>query len=376
MSETGEEFQNFRALNAGGNAAECDTLIRNMAKLFVHVAERCDDEQIEKYDDILCKLSEVVELEARKYVSEAFCKLPRAPGTVVAKLAGDESIEVAGPILEFSPLLTDDDLIEIVSGRSELHRVAIAGRAQVNSRVSGALFEHGQEASLVRLADNENAEIIAADAAGALSRLGANTKLQDSLKARSDLDWRAVQAAVIAASNEVSGVLSGTSVAPSLNVVKGAQAVAYNKFINKAGFSREEWLAAWGQVQGLNDRKKLNNSMIMRFCRFGYGHHVAAGFTKAAAMPSAAMLTWLARGDLIAVTVALRAHDFDLSEFQAIIAILPWAEPVTPEQIESMADRFDSLPVEEAADIFAFWRRHGFREAANGDNQVAVQQAS
>lgn len=376
MSETGEEFQNFRALNAGGNAAECDTLIRNMAKLFVHVAERCDDEQIEKYDEILCKLSEVVELEARKYVSEAFSKLTRAPGTVVAKLAGDESIEVAGPILEFSPLLTDDDLIEIVSGRSELHRVAIAGRSSVNSRVSGAIFEHGEEASVIRLAGNDNAEIIAADAAGALSRLGSNTELQDRLQARSDVDWQAVQSAVISASAEVSEVLNGAPEAPSLNIVKGAQAVAYNKFINKAGFSRDEWLVAWGQVQGLNDRKKLNNSMIMRFCRFGYGHHVAAGFTKAAAVPSAAMLTWLARGDLIAVTVALRAHDFDLHEFESIIAILPWAEPITPEQVEAMADRFDSLPVEEAAEIFAFWRRHGFREAANGDEKVAVQQAS
>ena len=91
-----------------------------MAKLFRHVVDRCDDEQIAKYDEVLCQLAEIVEAEARADVAEMLAPLSRAPGSVVIMLANDK-IEVAAPLLEFSSVLSDDDLIEIVQAQSEGH---------------------------------------------------------------------------------------------------------------------------------------------------------------------------------------------------------------------------------------------------------------
>src|SRR6185312_7624158 len=117
MTETEDAtraFSTFRVLNGDANIVERDQLFRNMAQLFSYVSDRCDDEQVAQYDEVLCQLAELVEVEARAHVAKLLAPLDRAPGNVVNKLAND-SIEVAQPLLEFSNVLNDDDLIDIVS---------------------------------------------------------------------------------------------------------------------------------------------------------------------------------------------------------------------------------------------------------------------
>jgi uncharacterized protein (DUF2336 family) len=47
-------------------------------------------------------------------LSEALKDIANAPSDVVKQLAMDPEIDVTGPILEFSPILTDEDLLEII----------------------------------------------------------------------------------------------------------------------------------------------------------------------------------------------------------------------------------------------------------------------
>ena len=70
MEEGRRAFSTFRVLNGDANHAERDQLFRNMAQLFTYVSDRCDDEQVAQYDDVLCQLAELVEAEARAYVEK------------------------------------------------------------------------------------------------------------------------------------------------------------------------------------------------------------------------------------------------------------------------------------------------------------------
>ena len=158
MEDGQRAFSTFRVLNGDGNILERDQLFRNMAQLYSYVSDRCDDEQVAQYDEVLCQLAELVEVEARTHVAKLLAPLDRAPGNVVNKLAND-SIDVAAPLLEFSNVLSDDDLIDIVSNQSEAHRVAIAGRNNVPERVGDAIVEHGGATSVSRLVSNNTAEL-------------------------------------------------------------------------------------------------------------------------------------------------------------------------------------------------------------------------
>src|SRR5690349_2099876 len=185
MEDGQRAFSTFRVLNGDSNILERDQLFRNMAQLYSFVSDRCDDEQVAQYDEVLCQLAELVEVEARTHVAKLLAPLDRAPGNVVTKLANDE-IVVAQPLLEFSNVLSDDDLIEIVAKQSEEHRVAIAGRSHVPERVGDAIAEHGGAPSVNKLATNKSAELGRETVERLVLRASTDATLASNLRGRAD----------------------------------------------------------------------------------------------------------------------------------------------------------------------------------------------
>lgn len=365
----GRAFENFRALSGTPNIGECDTLIRNMAQLFSHVSERCDDEQVAQYDEVLCQLADLVETEARAHVARLLAPLDRAPGTVVVKLANDE-IEVARPLLEFSNVLSDDDLIDIIQNLTEDHRVAIAGRKTVTDRVGGAIVTHGQQPSLRRLVSNENAQLGEHTMPTLMKRVSEVPELAAELRMRTDIDWEAVRGQIDDAGRKVMQELGlGT---PSTSTISGrASAVVYNRLKNRAGFDAQEWKIAWNQVKALNDRKRLDPRAIERFARFGYGHHTAAGLTLMLNVRPDVVVKWLANQDYVAVTVAARALGMSPELFENVVAVMPWRDLPGREDRENVRRRFEALSPAEARGIFDLWRAHSFRRRGEPPKEPA-----
>lgn len=360
QQEKGRAFETFRALTGTPNVDECNVLIRNMAQLFAHVSERCDDAQVAQYDEVLCQLADLVEAEARAQVAHLLAPLDRAPGTVVVKLAND-AIEVARPLLEFSNVLSDDDLIEIVQNLSEDHRVAIAGRKQLTDRVGGAIATHGEEPSMRRLVTNEHAELGEYTLPKLIERVGDHPTLAEELRARTDIDWDAVRDQIDEAGHKVLGELGLGAAGSEGAAVERVNAVVYNRIKNRAGFDAQEWKIAWNQVRALNDRKRLDARAIERFARFGYGHHSAAGLTLMLNVMPDIVVKWLANQDYVAVTVAARALGMRPELFENLVAVMPWRELPSDEERANIRRRFEALSSGEARGIFDLWRAHSFR---------------
>ena len=373
--ESGQQraFSTFRVLNGDSNILERDQLFRNMAQLYSFVSDRCDDEQVAQYDEVLCQLAELVEVEARTHVAKLLAPLDRAPGNVVSKLANDE-IEVAAPLLEFSNVLSDDDLIEIASRQSEAHRVAIAGRTSVPERVGDAIVEHGGAPSVVRLVRNDKAELGRQALHKLVERAATDTSLASDLRGRSDIDWGSLRDEIGAAGQKVLDVLGAAQARPLDPVTAGkVNAVVYNRLRNRAGFSAHEWKVAYNQVKALYDRHQLDERALMRFARFGYGHHSAAALTVMLHVSPEVFVKWLAMQDYVATTVALRALDISPDLFEALVATMPWRDLPTEEDKQNVRKRYEALSQEEAAGIFELWRSHAFRrKPAGGSDRVVA----
>jgi len=359
-SENLRAFANFRVLNGEADAAERDHLIRNLAQLFSYVSDRCDDEQVAQYDEVLCQLADIVETEARAHVAKLLAPLERAPGSVVLKLANDV-IEVAGPLLEFSNVLSDDDLIEIAEHQSEAHRVAIASRKGLTGRVGEAIATFGAEPSLTRLLNNDQARLSHKAVEKIAERALENMAFAQMLRGRRDIDWADVRAevtAVGARALEGLGLLSRTENATTASRV---QAVVYNRIKNQAGFSAQEWKLAWNQVKALADRRRFDLKALHRFTRFGYGHHTAAGLTMLLEVRPEIVVKWLAMQDYVAFTVAARAIGLDADLFESVVGVLPWRDMPSQADILNVRKRYEALSEDEASGIFELWRSHAFR---------------
>ncbi len=354
-------FSTFRVLNGHPDKLERDQLFRNMAQLFAFVSDRCDDDQVAQYDEVLCQLADLVEVEARAHVARLLAPLDRAPGTVVSKLAND-AIEVAEPLLEFSNVLSDDDLIDIISHRSESHRLAIAGRASVPDRVGEAIANFGGHATLTRLVANEGAELGDATLNKLVERAAADPELAADLRGRTDIDWSGVRESIENASGKVLAGLANEPASVGGAVADRVHEVVYNRLRNRTGFSSSEWKLAYNQVKALSDRRQLDEKALIRFARFGYGHHSAAALTVMLKIAPEVFVKWLAMQDYVATTVALRALSITPELFSAIVASLPWRDLPTEEDKANVRRRFEALTQEEANDIFELWRAHAFRK--------------
>lgn len=98
------------------------------------------------------------DLRARETLAWQLCRSHSAPRDVVLALARDVD-SVASPILEYSPLLTDEDLAEILSGPSVNKRIAVARRPGLGRRVAELLAEVGDSVALARLLENPTAHV-------------------------------------------------------------------------------------------------------------------------------------------------------------------------------------------------------------------------
>ncbi len=96
----------------------------------------------------------------RQILSEALKDVADAPPELIRRLARDVELVVAGPVLQFSPVLTDDDLIEII-GSDPIHGAltAISNRAEVSEDISDALIATEESETIAALLSNPSAQI-------------------------------------------------------------------------------------------------------------------------------------------------------------------------------------------------------------------------
>ena len=109
-------------------------------------------------EDIFRKLVKDVEVRVREALAAHLKNSPDLPHDVAVALARDVD-SVSLPMLKFSEVLTDEDLIEIVREQGASKQVAIAQRTSVSSRVADALIDTGNETAVARLVANEGAQL-------------------------------------------------------------------------------------------------------------------------------------------------------------------------------------------------------------------------
>ncbi|MEK7245158.1 MAG: DUF2336 domain-containing protein, partial [Pseudomonadota bacterium] len=96
----------------------------------------------------------------RQILSEELKHIADAPPAIIRQLAKDAELIVSEPVLSFSPVLTDEDLIEIIAGNPpQGARSAIARRRNLREKVSDALVGADDVDAVAALLGNHSAQI-------------------------------------------------------------------------------------------------------------------------------------------------------------------------------------------------------------------------
>lgn len=96
----------------------------------------------------------------RQIISETLKDVADAPADVIKRLAMDTEIVVSGPVLEWSPVLTDEDLLDIIKrGPITGALSAISRRAGLSEPIADAVCHTTDEEAIASLLGNASAQI-------------------------------------------------------------------------------------------------------------------------------------------------------------------------------------------------------------------------
>ncbi len=108
-------------------------------------------------EDIFRLMVKDAEVRVRQALSRQLKENPLVPHDVAVTLARDVD-EVALPMLRYSEVLTDDDLIDIVRSQGSAKRAAVAARARVSGPVADAVVDSHDEAAVAALVANQGVD--------------------------------------------------------------------------------------------------------------------------------------------------------------------------------------------------------------------------
>src|SRR5437763_10724715 len=142
-----------------GSAQRRAETLRRVAGLFAEGASRFNDEHVQLFGDVLTRLIDDVDIEARVELSHRLAPIANAPSALVRRLAHDDDIAVARPVLKQSQRIEQSDLLEIAEEKTQAHLLALSKRRRIAELVTETLTRRGDREVLRSLAENVGAQL-------------------------------------------------------------------------------------------------------------------------------------------------------------------------------------------------------------------------
>lgn len=137
-------------------------------------------------EEIIRLMARDAEVRVREALATHLKACDELPPDVARTLASDVD-SVALPMLQFSSVLTDPDLIAVVRGTDVGRQVAVASRNEISASVAQSLAEHGFEPAVAALMGNAAANVEERAFQTALDRFPASVSITANMVHRAKL---------------------------------------------------------------------------------------------------------------------------------------------------------------------------------------------
>jgi uncharacterized protein (DUF2336 family) len=197
----------------------------------------------------------------RRAMSDVFASAQKAPRVVVHALAADQ-MDVALPVLSRSPLLLDDDLIDLIATGKPETQVAIAGRPLLSLALAAAIAEVASAEACLTLLENSDAHITLASVDRIVSRFGHLAPIRETLLARDDLPMATRQALLSKLSQTLAGFVVARQWLKTEHAEYAAREACEKATVALAADTDYEELGAL--VRHLRESGQLTAGMLLR----------------------------------------------------------------------------------------------------------------
>jgi len=184
------------------------------------------------------------------------------PHEIAQKLIRDVD-SVAVPVLTFSPVLDDEDLLEILKSKAAAKMMAVSKRAHIGGDLVKAIVRYGDSRVVASVAANDGAEIGAKFGSKMLDIYHDNDLIKESFIARRDLPVLMVEKLLTMISSEAARRLYEQHEVPldvAVEIAGQSRERASVDFISQSWVSND----LGSLIERLDKEARLTNTLIIR----------------------------------------------------------------------------------------------------------------
>ena len=230
--------------------------------------------------DLMCNDAAVL---VRRALAVTLRNSPKLPRDIAIRLAKDVDA-IAIPVLKNSPVITDEDLVEIVLSGSPEKQTAIAQRPTLGEGLTEVIALYGAKPAVEACTLNEGAAFSDDAYAGLLKRFANDNDIKSALISRSSLPIHVTEKLVNMVAGELFDRLVNKHELPpqlAIEIASGARERATLDLVEQAGLSTDPERF----VQQLHLNGRLTPSLVMRSLCLGHIGFVEHAMAELAGIP-------------------------------------------------------------------------------------------
>lgn len=355
MTEVGHALQDLTDAIGRGS-------VESRAKALWHATDvlvegEFGEEQICIFGEVIARLADEIEETARAELSRRLAHSNNAPVKVVQMLAFDDSIEVAGPVLQFSPCLDARSLIANIRSKGQSHLLAISRRPSVPAEVTDELVTRGDQKVVQSVAANAGACFSDFAFRQMIKRSESDDVLAERVGLRKDIPAQMFRVLVAKASGEVRRKLERER--PDLTkVIQASVGQAAGKLYSKFGPGQESYLALKQTVADAHKAGRLNERSIAAYALARKFEEAVIGLSLLSSLPVDVVEQMLLVNNRDLILVLSKALEFSWDTAMGLLFLGAENHRISASDLDDLKAEFKRADVRMSRGILEIYQSH------------------
>jgi len=325
--------------------------LERITALFLDGANRFNDDHVQLFDLVFSRLIAEIEARARTELSQRLAPLANAPFEVVRRLARDDDIAVAGPLIGQSCRLADNDLMDIAESKSQAHLLAIAGRPRIAAPVTDVLVHRGDREVAHELAQNRSARLSHAALAALIGRAERDEVLAETVARRPDLSPQMLRDLLRKTTQAVQQRLLAGAASETQSDIQRALA----DVCDQAQVARD-YSGAQRTIAALCREGKLSEAALVDFARNGQYDETIAALAALRAVPIEVVDRLMGAERSDPILILCKSAGWAWPTVAAIIGMRPGGRSRPNQSLDAAYANFERLSPATAQRVLRFWQ--------------------
>lgn len=328
--------------------------LQRITALFLNGASRFNEDHVQVFDDVFGRLIEEIETKARSELSSRLAPVGNAPAQVVRRLAKDDDISVAGPMLQQSPRLGDADLVDIANTKSQAHLLAISNRIAIAEPVTEVLVKRGDRNVVRSVAQNNEARLSDGSFSKLVDQAGDDGVLAEKVGLRPDIPPNLFRDLLLRATEVVQQRLLASAGPETRAEIQSVLARVSGEVATKSG--PRDYTAARRVVEELHQQGKLNESQLVDFAKAGQYEEMVATLSRLCAVPIEVVDRLMSGERPDPVLILCKSAGWGWSTVKTVISARPGSKAPSNHGLDSAYSNFERLSAATAQRVMRFWQ--------------------